>query len=199
LPKVDISFAKLRAKEMPLKKLKISLNQHSYSTEEILCLLSLYQKDQLSLEKLQIDIGECKPMSDLETNTVLYFIKNLKNIRTLKLLGLFIPTRQFFSEVAEAIYNLKYLRIFCLGEVSGKVAKPFFGEGVEKILLKPGMEKFYCKMSDELKKAVFMRCVNCIDNNIKRIREETPHPKKGPHQIQMFFIDENNSTWKVNE
>jgi len=195
LPEMNLSFKSLFSKTVLLRKFRISLNQHSFSKEGFMSLVASCNQISLTLEKLQIDVGVYKPKGTPEVDFILDFMRNLKNIRSLKLLSLDVTTKQFFSEMLEAVETLKFLKTFCIGEVSGKITKVVFLEGVEKILLKKGVENFFCNCSADLKKALLAKSLSSPENFTKRIRTRAPHVTKGS-KICMFFLQEK-GTWIV--
>jgi len=194
LPEIDFPFEKLFSplRSIPLKKFRISLNQHGLSESGFMKLLASLKGVSPNLEELQIDVGEYKPKENTRTEVIIEFIKSLKNIRCLKLDSLDISQKQFFFELIEAIYGLKFLRDFSLGEFSEDVTSLSFIDGLRRILLKNGLEKFRCEMSEGLQKMLVEKDCPRIDRD--EIRKKNPSHEKGPFQ-KLFINYSDEASW----
>ena len=194
LPEINFPFENLfgATRLVPLKKFNISINQHSFSSNGFMKLLNFANGIAVNLEELQIDVGEYKPKIDNEMETVIEFIKSLKNIQCLKLGSLNVPKEQFFFDLIEAIESLKFLRDFSLGEVSGDVTKLSYIDGVKRILSKNGLEKFNCEISKELKQELLETTQDCLLIDREEIRKKNLYHENGPfHRIYLRRPEEN--------
>jgi len=175
LPEIGFPFKKLfgSSRSTPLKKFRISMNQHNFGKSGFIKLLESMNEISPILEDLQIDLGKYEPQ---DINMILGFLNNLRNIRFLKLDSLGVSSKSFFFELIEAIENLKCLREFSLGEVSENVKRRSYFDGVERILLKNGLETFNCEVSEELKKILG----DSFSLDSEEISMKNPFLKKGP-------------------
>jgi len=178
LSEIDLSFDKLLSRTIPLKKFRISLHQHAFTQKSFMKLLTSIKKFSPTLEKLRIDVGYIRPQSGRTQKAILDFIKNLQNIRSLKLYSLDIYQRIFFLGLSEAIKGLKFLRVFCLGETWENVTKPAFIVGLKRILVKPGLERFDCEASEDFENILHNDRSQTLD--LAEILHKNPEIKNWP-------------------
>jgi len=196
-PELDLSFKNLFSKKVPVKKFKIALNQFRFSHEGLMNILNSLGKSSPGTEKITIDIAKYNIKTKQEISSMLNFISSLKNIRSLKLLGMGVTTKPFFLELVDAVCALKYLRIFYIGEVSAKVTQTTFVNGVEKVLLKYGMEKFICETSADFKKTLAKKTkASPPDIDLEQIRSKNPYLENTP-PAPIYAPENRDITWKV--
>ena len=148
----NIVFNKLFSKPIPLRKFKLFFRKPFISDGGFFVLLEALKASCPTLEKLQIIVGGNLVCGDGKINTLVESIIGLKNLRSLRLNNLSFESGKCFFEFIKAIYSLKYLRNLRLGEFSEGIRASLFAEGAEKILLKPGLRKFECRVSWVFKK-----------------------------------------------
>jgi len=197
LPELDLSFKNLFSKPILMKKFKVALNQFRFSHEGLMNILQSVQKNSSALEKISIDIAKHNIKTKVEVGFMLDFLSSLTNIRSLKLFGMGVSTRQFFSELVDVICTLQYLRVFYIGEVSAKVTQATFVEGVEKVLSKNGIEKFICETSADFKKALAKKTkASPPDIDLEKIKKKNPFLKDRPPG-PIYTPEDRDEMWKV--
>jgi len=186
LSEADLLFPILLSKKIPMKKFKISLNQPRISKEGFLGLLGLLRNSSSTLERLGIDVGEYQPQDSTEIMAIVEFVKGLKNIRALKLKSLNVCLRQLLADLTEALYALKFLRRFKLGDLAGDINGIAFTSGVKMILMKHGLQKFDCERSSDHISAMHM--------DLSEIRKVNPSFIKGPQKF-MYLENKQKAQW----
>ena len=174
----------------PVKQFQISLHQSYISKTDLFPLLESLKGISSTLEKLQIDAGGFSPRDEVETDTMIEFIRSLRNIRSLRIPSLFVFSKKFFFEFIEAISILKNLRTLFIGEISGNIPASLFLEGIQKIISKHGLRKFSC-----LSALDFRNYFSSPDASprlkMSDIRKKNPYLQRGPYQ-PIFSIDFDN-------
>jgi len=177
-------FSKILLKDIPIRKFRLSLYQPDVPKEELFALVESLKKVSLTLQKLEIHIGRYKPKDTAEIETILEFIRSLKNVQSLKLASIDVLETQFLSRLIDVVYSLKSLRSLSFGEVSGDITPSVFVKGVEKILSKKGLEKFDCYSSIRFQRSYIEDAEGFTRIDLKEIRKKNPSFRKGPpHHI----------------
>ena len=116
------------------------------SAQALLDLSSVLKDSRASLKKLKMNF-ENGFLDKQAQHSIINFIRNLENIRILKLPGIGIDSQNFLDQVVQGIALLKYLRAFEIGKISKEITKSGYLEAIEAILTKRGLRRFRCETS----------------------------------------------------
>jgi len=173
-PELYPIFNKIYTKSIPLESFKIKLKPLGISNENFLALIGSVKPLAPTLKKLKLHVGQYTPDKS-EFQTILDFLKTLKNIQSLQINSFTIPLRQFFRDFAEIILEeMPYIRTLILGEVKGTVTKPALFEIVKKLLQKRGIEEFDCGVSDNFRSSLAKVQKGCPKLNFEQIKNLNP-------------------------
>jgi len=180
-PEVDPILNKIFTKPIPLESFRIRLQPFGFSISKqgFPSLLQKLETLTPSLKKLAIDVGEYRPEKN-DFQTILNFLKSVKNIRSLHLQSLSIPIRVIFVEFTDLIYEMPSLQSLALGEIKGNVTKAAFLNLVELILKKRGLKKFDCQVSSTFRASLKKKQKACPDLDLNEIQKINPYLIKTP-------------------
>jgi len=150
-------------KPIKLEALSLSCNQIDQS-EAFPDLISALQDLHSSLRKLKIDLGVPSCNQKLH-QTVSDLVKELCNLKVLKLPSLAINANQSLSFIMEAVLELKNLEVLIMGEIRSKVEVTLFLKTMRILLCKRGFRKFHCEIAQSLQKKIFAEIPNSKEHN----------------------------------
>ena len=107
---------------------------------------------------------------------ILKFLQKLSNIQVLEIpcLGISGSSMQFFNEIADKVYEAKFLRVLEIGRIRGAVNLSACYQTVETISSKRGLRKFHCSLCYNFQRRL-LKEGNVRYPNIKRIIEKNPY------------------------
>jgi len=188
-------FENLFSRASGLKKFTIVFNQFTFPKNGFFKLVGSLQSPPPILGGPQIDIGGgYQFQGSSEPNLMINWIRNLKNIRSLKLLSLDIRRESFFIELVEAIEALKYLRAFRIGQVFKEVTIPSFASGVERILQKPGLGQSPFGLDADFRGSFRGEPVPNCAVNLEEILKKNVHLQAVAH-LPIYTYSNGNSLW----
>ena len=139
------AFTNIFTKSIPLESFQLYIEHLSISNQEFLDLFKALEPRASILKKLRIDVGDCEP-DQTDSRIITNFVRNLQNIRSLKLNGLIISSKVFLEELTQNICSIRCLRSLTLREISAKIPKSTSIGHIKRILQKGSLEKFHCKI-----------------------------------------------------
>jgi len=166
-------FNKVFNKNIPLEAFSFCCNNYSISNQEFEELIGRLKPLSSNLIKLEIFLGEIKS-NQIDLDGLLSTIQGWSNLCSLKLISLSIASAKCLMSFIESVETLKYLRSLKIGEVKGTVTKPKYVDGVERLLVKRGLQKFSCETSSAFDKSLEKKVKNCPDIELIEIRKKNP-------------------------
>jgi len=134
-------------KPVKLEALHISCNLVDHS-EVFSDLMIAMQGLQTSLLKLKLDIG-VPARNQKSHKAVVNFIKNLSNLRVLKLPCIDVNSNQSLNEITESALKLKYLETILIGDIHKNVEARVYLANIRTLLYKKGLRKLHCQTNTE--------------------------------------------------
>ena len=180
---IQLPLSNLFMKSIPLESFRIESNHVNISNEAFLDLFKSLQKQATSLKKIKLAIGEVF-LDKKEFKRFLKLLQKIhKHIRVLKLSMLGIYNKSHFTEIAETVQTMKYLRSFGLGKFYMQVTQTAFWKGVKKILYKHGLVKFKCDASKDFREKILAFARSRSGINWSTLRKKNPALVKIPDSI----------------
>ena len=153
--------------------------------QEFLDFLKSLQPIAPNLNKLSINIGKIR-LNNKEGGDLLDSLKNIKNIRSLKLHGLILSSKLFFANFIGSISRLLLLRSLTFNEISGKIPQGMLADSLKRLLQKRGLQKLCCDISQDLQPLLQE---SFQPTSIKGIRRRNPSLIKAPYALRFHEVD----------
>jgi hypothetical protein len=184
-------------KAIKLESFSLHFNQMD-ARKAFLEIISLVSPVASHLNKLEIDVGDYHP-EETDYNRILGLVHRLESIEVLKLDSLSVNMNTFVQDLIDAIYELKYLKVFELRQMRGSLATSAFAEGLEKILTKRGLKKFDCALAWDRKELEATRRRGFQRIDLKEVLKKNPDLQSHPEAGGLFVYYDNDTEWKWDE
>jgi len=166
------SLCDLFRKPIKIKTLRLECNQLDPS-EALQSVISLLENSASSLANLNMNFGTFS-CTKKTYRSILKLMENLSNIQVLEIPSLEFndSNATFLDEIVEAVYALKYLRVFSIGDIKKTVARSTLCRVAKTISSKRGLRKFSCGVNTSIGDD-FRKDIDMI--NMKSIIEKNPY------------------------